>query len=175
MKTFTHFVLMSLALVAGTYCNAQSAETMLKDWNRAKEFTMEYLEAMPEDKFDFKPTPEIRSFAQQMLHMTDAHYGFASAASGTESPVGFGDSEKTTDTSKENVSKLVAEGYDFVMNSLKKMTDEQLKEPVKLFGQFEMLKGEAFQKAFEHQTHHRGQATVYLRLAGATPPGEKLF
>lgn len=30
-------------------------------------------------------------------------------------------------------------------------------------------------KAFEHQTHHRGQTTVYLRLKGITPPAEKLF
>jgi len=30
-------------------------------------------------------------------------------------------------------------------------------------------------KTFEHQTHHRGQCTVYLRLMGVTPPQEKLF
>jgi uncharacterized damage-inducible protein DinB len=30
-------------------------------------------------------------------------------------------------------------------------------------------------KCFEHQTHHRAQITVYLRLAGVTPPAEKLF
>jgi uncharacterized damage-inducible protein DinB len=30
-------------------------------------------------------------------------------------------------------------------------------------------------KAFEHQTHHRGQTTIYLRLAGVRPPGERLF
>jgi uncharacterized damage-inducible protein DinB len=33
----------------------------------------------------------------------------------------------------------------------------------------------AITKAFEHQTHHRGQTTVYIRLAGAKPPQEKLF
>ncbi len=175
MRTLTQFLLLSLVLVAGTNCLAQSTESMLKDWERAKAYTMEYLEAMPADKFDFKPTQEIRSFAQQALHLTDANYGFASAASGTESPVAFGDSEKAQDTSKENVTKLVTEGYDFVINSLKGISDEQLTEPVTLFGKFEMTKGEAYQKAFEHQTHHRGQTTVYLRLAGATPPGEKLF
>jgi uncharacterized damage-inducible protein DinB len=50
-----------------------------------------------------------------------------------------------------------------------------LAENVKLFGRFEMTKGTAIAKAFEHQTHHRGQTTVYIRLAGATPPQEKLF
>jgi uncharacterized damage-inducible protein DinB len=33
----------------------------------------------------------------------------------------------------------------------------------------------AIEKCFEHQTHHRGQATTYLRLAGVVPPAEKLF
>ena len=30
-------------------------------------------------------------------------------------------------------------------------------------------------KGFEHQTHHRGQCTIYIRLQGVTPPNEKLF
>lgn len=30
-------------------------------------------------------------------------------------------------------------------------------------------------KAFEHQTHHRGQCTIYIRLQGIRPPAEKLF
>ncbi|NJN43012.1 MAG: hypothetical protein HC811_13085 [Flammeovirgaceae bacterium] len=30
-------------------------------------------------------------------------------------------------------------------------------------------------KAFEHQTHHRGQTTIYIRLKGIAPPNEKLF
>jgi len=30
-------------------------------------------------------------------------------------------------------------------------------------------------KAFEHQTHHRGQTTIYIRLVGLKPPGERLF
>lgn len=117
----------------------------------------------------------MRSFAGQMLHLTDANYGFISAATGANSPVGQGESEKTTDKSKENVAKLVLEGYDFVINNIKKMTPAQLNENIKLFGQFDMTKGMALAKCFEHQTHHRGQTTVYLRLAGVKPPREKLF
>jgi uncharacterized damage-inducible protein DinB len=44
-----------------------------------------------------------------------------------------------------------------------------------MFGRFDMTKGMALTKCFEHQTHHRGQTTVYIRLAGAKPPQEKLF
>ncbi|HTF16886.1 MAG TPA: DinB family protein [Chryseolinea sp.] len=152
-----------------------SVEDMVKDWERAKAFTKEYLDAMPETGYALKPTPEMRSFADQMLHLTDANYGFCAAATGQKSPVGFGDSEKATDKSKANVTKLVLAGYDFVISSVQKMTPAQLAETVKMFDRFEMTKAMALAKAFEHQTHHRGQATVYIRLAKSTPPQEKLF
>jgi uncharacterized damage-inducible protein DinB len=165
--------LLFMLLVSVSY--AQSIDEMVKEWERAKAYTKEYLDAMPETGYALKPTPEMRSFAEQMLHLTDANYGFASAASGEKSPVGFGESEKTTDKSKTNVTRLVMAGYDFVINSVKKMTAAQLAEQTKLFGQFDMTKEMALTKLFEHQTHHRGQTTVYIRLAKATPPNEKLF
>lgn len=150
-------------------------EQMVKDWERAKAYTKEYLDAMPEEGYALKPTPEMRSFADQMLHLTDANYGFSAMASGQKSPVGFGESEKTTDKSKANVTKLVLAGYDFAISSIQKMTPAQLTEMTKLFDRFEMTKGMVLIKAFEHQTHHRGQTTVYIRLAKGTPPQEKLF
>jgi uncharacterized damage-inducible protein DinB len=148
---------------------------MVKEWERAKAYTKEYLDTMPEQGYGLKPTPEMRSFAEQMLHLTDANYAFISAVTGEKSPVGFGESEKATDKSKANVTNLVMAGYDFVINSLKKMKPAQFNENTKLFGRFEMTKGVALAKCFEHQTHHRGQTTVYVRLAGAKPPQEKLF
>lgn len=171
-------LLTTLALVFGlsVFSQAQSSiDEMVKDWERAKAYTKEYLDAMPAESYGLKPTAEMRSFAQQMLHLTDANYGFTSAATGVANPIGMGESEISTDQSKENVTKLVLAGYDFVINSVKTMNPAQLSEATKLFGRFDMSKGKALEKCFEHQTHHRGQATVYLRLAGATPPQEMLF
>lgn len=175
MKTI-RFVITFMILSGSYFMQAQgTVAEKVKDWERAKAYTLEYMEAMPADKYDFKPTEEIRSFAQQMLHITDANYGFGSTVLGIESPIGMGESEKSKDTSRDNVIALVNAGYDFLIDNLKKMTEEQMNESVKLFGQFELTKGVALDKAFEHQTHHRGQTTVYLRLAGVKPPSEKLF
>ena len=164
-----------LLLAATAFAKAQSVNEIVKEWERAKTYTREYLDAMPEAGYALKPKPEMRSFAEQMLHLTDANYGFTAAAAAVQVPAGGGQAEKTTDKSKANVTKLVMEGYDFVISSVKGMTPAQLAENTKLFGQFEMTKGMAIAKCFEHQTHHRGQTTVYLRLAGVTPPAEKLF
>jgi uncharacterized damage-inducible protein DinB len=176
MKKVKRFALLCFLVIFAQFANAQaSVADMVKEWERAKAYTKEYLDAMPDSGYALKPTPEMRSFAEQMLHLTDANYGFAAAVTGEKSPVGFGEAEKTTDKSKENVSKMVLGGYDFVINSLKKMTPARLNENIKLFDRFEMTKAVAYTKLFEHQTHHRGQTTVYLRLANAKVPQEKLF
>ncbi len=175
MKSIRTLVTILLLLPVLQTLHAQSLDELLKDWERAKAYTKEYLDAMPEAGYGFKPTPEMRSFAEQMLHLTEANYGFASAASGQKNPINFGELEKATDKSKENVTRLVMEGYDFVIASLKNVDPKTLQETIKMFNRFEMTKEAAFIKCFEHQTHHRGQTTVYLRLAGAKPPQEKLF
>ena len=77
-----------LALVLGLFNVAQaqtSTTDLVKEWERAKAYTQEYLDAMPESGYSLKPTPDMRSFAGQMLHLTDANYGFAAAAT-DESP-----------------------------------------------------------------------------------------
>jgi uncharacterized damage-inducible protein DinB len=167
----------ALCLIIGSQLVMAQAKVadLVKEWERSKAYTKEYLDAMPENSYALKPTPEMRSFAEQLLHLADANYGFASAATGMKSPFGQGELEKTDDKSKSNVSKLVLGSYDFVIDNIKKMTDAQLDEPIKLFGRFDMSKGTALAKDFEHQAHHRGQTTVYLRLAGVKPPQEKLF
>lgn len=167
----------TLCLIIGSQlAKAQVKVTdLVKEWERSKAYTKEYLDAMPESGYALKPTPEMRSFAEQLLHLGDANYGFVSAITGAKSPVGQGELEKTGDKSKSNVSKLVLSSYDFVIDNVKKMTEAQLDEAIKLFGNFDMSKRMALAKAFEHQAHHRGQSTVYLRLAGIKPPQEKLF
>lgn len=175
MKVATMYLL-AVLLGATSIAKAQSQnEAIVKEWERAKAYTKEYLDAMPDKDYGLKPTPDMRSFADQFLHLTDANYGFIAAVTGQKSPVGFGESEKSADKSKAAVTKAVMDGYDYVIENIKKMPAAQLSEKVNLFGKFELTKQQAIEKAFEHQTHHRGQATVYLRLAGVKPPQEKLF
>lgn len=149
--------------------------TMVADWTRARDYTKEYLDAMPEDGYGFKPTPDIRSFAEQMLHLANANYMFASQATGAASTNKV-DLEKTDSMkTKAACTKAVIESYDFVISAIKGFDLKKSGEPVKFFNRFETTRGGALAKAFEHQTHHRGQTTIYLRLKGAKPPQERLF
>jgi uncharacterized damage-inducible protein DinB len=169
-KLFTFFAILAMA----TSLNAQTPkENILKDWERARAYTKEYLDAMPESGYALKPTKEMRSFAGQMLHIADANYGIVATA--TEVAPTAKDLEKSNDVAKASVTEKVLASYDFAINAIKNYPDAKWGEKIKLFNRFDVTRGQVFDKAFEHQTHHRGQTTVYIRLAGATPPAEKLF
>ena len=169
-----HIALICLMLLGAGSAFAQTITAKyIADWERAKAYTKEYLDAMPEDGYAYKPTPEVRSFAQQMGHLADANLAFVSAATGIKKPMDAS-IEKMQDQSKAAVSKAVLESYDYVISALKGITDADLNKDVKVFN-MGMKEGVAFEKAFEHQTHHRGQTTIYIRMKGATPPKEKLM
>jgi uncharacterized damage-inducible protein DinB len=181
MKRLTR-LLMVLALVfAGTSAFAQfTQKEMIAEWQRAKDYTKSYLDAMPEDGYALKPTPEIRSFAQQMLHLADANYLFASSASGKPNSLGITLAkhdvlQTTSSETKDAVTKAVMDSYDFAISTLQSMTPEQLLENITFGSRGAITRSGLFGKGFEHQTHHRGQTTIYLRLKGVTPPPERLF
>jgi uncharacterized damage-inducible protein DinB len=164
-----------ILLLLANVSYAQEIKQMLEDWERAKAYTKDYLDAMPEDGYSFRPAPEMKSFAEQWLHATDAHYELAQLAGGVKSPIAEGASFKSVDKSKTATIKMVMDGYDFVINNIKQLKPQQFQEKIKVFGKYEMTKVTLLNKLFEHQTHHRGQTTVYLHLKGAKTPDQKLF
>ncbi len=70
---FLLFLLCALILTSKSYAQPLSSEEIreliIKDWERGKAFTVDYLNAMPADKYSFRPVDSIRNFAQQMLHL----------------------------------------------------------------------------------------------------------
>jgi uncharacterized damage-inducible protein DinB len=186
MKPFFLFAL--LLVTGGAYAQSplsdQLKQQMIKDWQRAKEYTDSYLEAMPADKYSFRPTDSIRSFAQQMLHLSVANVGLVSIATGLKDTTimkvyFFGDLEKRSSAqTRDSVAYFVNRSYDFVMstlqaldfNTMDQVVTQQMPNGLRTEPRLAWLL-----KAFEHQTHHRGQCTIYIRLAGVHPPPEKLF
>lgn len=173
-KIATLFTFLPLLLLANM-AKSQDAGQMVKDWERAKTYTRHYLEAMAEDGYSFKPSPEMRTFAEHMLHFTDANYELAPLAGGVKSPIAPGAAAKSTNQSKAAVIKTVMAGYDFVIANIKNISPAQMQDTVKVFNKYTMTKATLVNKIFEHQTHHRGQTTVYFHLKGIKPPNEELF
>lgn len=158
----------------GQSFNAEDVKAQLiKEWQRAKDYTNEYLNAMPADKYSFKAVDSIRSFSQQMLHLANANVGLGAIGIGVSR--GFSNMEQRPSAqSKDSVVYYVNASYDFVIDGISKLDPSKLGEKVK-WNNFEFTRLFYLLKTFEHQTHHRGQTTIYIRLAGIRPPAEKLF
>lgn len=154
---------------------------MVKDWERAKKFTMAYIDSANDKTVTYKLSEKTpRTFGEQLLHLSEANYALGHAATGRPTDMGFGKLEKNPDIkTKAELTKAVMDSYDYVIAGLKDMNDKQLMDTcsIQLGPNFKptMTKGEMIMKLFEHQTHHRGQATQYLRAQGLTPPQEMLF
>ncbi len=61
-----------------------SNNKLVKDWERAKTYTQEYLDAMPANKYEFRAVDSIRSFAEQMLHLAQGNVGLISNGTGAQ-------------------------------------------------------------------------------------------
>lgn len=154
---------------------------MIKDWERAKKYTQAYLDSSNDKSVAYKLSDKTpRTFGQQLLHLAEANYGFGQTVTGKATELGFGKLESNAEIkTKADLTKAVIDSYDYVIAGLKEMNDKQLMDSCTLIlapnFQPKMTKAEMISKAFEHQTHHRGQTTQYLRAQGLTPPQEMLF
>lgn len=161
--------------------HAQFADTakaqLVRDWERAKAYTIEYLDAMPNSKYNFRPNDSVRTFAQQMLHLAYDIIIMVSYGTGKERIwQGQNIESRITSQSADSVRYFVITSYDYALGAINNMDASKLVEKYKHPRRnLEETRLAWLLKAFEHQTHHRGQTTVYIRLVGIKPPNERLF
>jgi uncharacterized damage-inducible protein DinB len=144
------------------------------NWKRSRKWTLDYIDAMPENAMSFKPTPEIRSFAEQMLHLAFWNYAIAEAVGGKVNP--HGKKQETLEQrddvkTKAALRKVVEESYDNLLAAIAGLDETKMLEQVSIFNT-KMTRLSLFSSALDHQSHHRGQTTIYIRLKGLAPPPE---
>lgn len=174
---FTIFLSLSVStrLLAQTLGDEIIRSQFIKDWERAKAYTVDYLNTMPADKYSFKATDSTRSFAQHMLHLAQSNVNTIHFVAGEPNTIGDRNLEESkTAQTKDSVMYFIASSYNLFIHGINKMNMATLNEKIKFY-LWEETRFALLLKAFEHQTHHRGQTTIYLRLAGLHPPQERLF
>lgn len=125
-------------------------------------------EKMPEDKFSFKPTDDVRSFGQIVGHVADAQYTFCSAAMGEQpSPRGI---EKGK-SSKADLVQALKDAVAFCDKAYD-LTDAQAAQPVKFFGR-EQPKLTVLSFKTAHDDEHYGNLVTYMRLNKLVPPSSE--
>lgn len=125
------------------------------------------VEAMPADKFSFKPTADQMTFAHLVVHIATSNNGLCAKVADVPAPKV--DEPKETD-SKDQLVAAVKASFTFCSDALGKMDDSKLADDVELFG------GRHFPRAMgalglaSGWADHYGAAAMYLRLNGILPP-----
>jgi uncharacterized damage-inducible protein DinB len=145
-----------------------ASEALLRAWNQIGRKLIAMAEDFPEDKYEFKPTPAERSFADQLVHMAGSNDFFTDVANGKKAKDDESrDHYKTKADIIAYVKKSFADGAAVIKQKgdagmLQMVTDAESGHTVPLQAlAYDLI---------EHSGEHYGQLVVYYRVAGLVPP-----
>jgi uncharacterized damage-inducible protein DinB len=145
-------------------------KVVLDSWNEVGRKLIAMAEDFPEDKYDFKPTPAQRSFAEQLLHAAGANYYFTNPVMGQKPPAEEDAKREQYKTKADVVTfvkKSFADGAAAIQSKGEKGLTSTIEEP---FGHQKVRVLDYANGFIEHCGEHYGQLVVYYRLAGLVPP-----
>jgi uncharacterized damage-inducible protein DinB len=148
----------------------EPSQALLDSWNDVGRKLIAMAEDFPEDKYDFKPVPAQRSFAEQLLHAANANYFFTNPAMGLKPPAEEDpkrDQYKTKAAVVEFVKKSFADGATAIRQKGDKGMNDLVVDP---FANQEVRVSDMAWGLLEHSGEHYGQLVVYYRVAGLVPP-----
>src|ERR1700685_2364859 len=146
------------------------SQFLLENWNEIGRKLIAMAEDFPEDKYDFKPVPAERSFAEQLLHAANANYYFTNPVMGLKLPPGEDpkrDQFKTKAAVVEFVKKAFADGAAAIKQKGDKGMSDLVVDP---FANQQVRISDLAWEMLEHSGEHYGQLVVYYRVAGMVPP-----
>lgn len=147
---------------------ARSTEVFLARWEKAKAFTLQVADAMPAESYDFKPTPEMRSYGELLQHLASNNVFYISRLNKGEIPESLRAPQKAD---KETTKKYMTDSFDFCAGVLRNATVDDLDKSYPGRPNTPPQTGwDWILHAFIHTSHHRGYSEVYLRVKGIVPP-----
>jgi uncharacterized damage-inducible protein DinB len=132
--------------------------------------TIAAVEAMPADKFNYKPSADQMTFGHLVAHMVEANYAVCSGAAAVTAPKVEG--VKETDTKDRLVAALKA-SFDFCADALSKMDDSKLGEMIAGMGPQPLSRARFALGIASNWADHYAEAAMYLRQNGILPPTAK--
>ena len=145
-------------------------QAVLSQWNDIGRKLIAMAEDFPEDKYEFKPKPEQRSFREGLLHVADPDYFFPKVVKG-EKPPAQEDFSKDKLKTKAEVAAYVKKSFADGAAAIKAKGDAGLNTLVVDPYSNQQVRVIDFAYGFvEHSGEHYGQLVVYYRLAGLVPP-----
>jgi len=150
---------------------------LLGVYSDAEKKVLDLEEAVPQNKFDWRPAPGVRSIAEAYLHIAFGNYGLTKMATGKEPPAEAGWEmnppkwdAKTKD--KAEIKKILEKSFAYVHQVIGAVPDADLDKMVSFFGH-EMTVRSVLIILVGHVNEHLGQSVAYARANKITPPWSK--
>jgi uncharacterized damage-inducible protein DinB len=149
---------------------ASPSQAVLDQWNDIGRKLVAMAEDFPEDKYDFKPTPAQRTFAEQLLHASGVNYFFTNVVLG-EKPPTTENPPRDQFKSKAEIAAYVKKSFADGAAAIKKRGDKGMSElVVDPYAKQQTRISDYAYEFIEHSGEHYGQLVVYYRIAGLVPP-----
>jgi hypothetical protein len=135
---------------------------------RQQKKTIDAIDAMPGDKFGFKPTPEMNSFGHLTVHIIQFNYSMCATIAGIEAPkMEFADTDL-----KDKLLAGAKASFDFCTQSLAKVDDSKLGDSLD-YGFAKGPRALGVLILASAWADHYSEQAMYLRLNGILPPTAK--
>src|SRR6202158_6124910 len=144
-------------------------KVVLDSWNEIGRKLTAMAADFPEDKYDFKPTPAQRSFAEQLLHAAGSCYYFTNPVMG-QKPPGGEDPKRDQFKSKADIVAFVKKSFADGATAIQAKGEKGLMTEVVYYPQQKARVIDIAYGIIEHSGEHYGQLVVYYPLAGLVPP-----
>lgn len=145
------------------------SQAILEQWNDIGRKLTAIAEDLPEDKYDFKPNPDSRTFVAQLLHASASMYYFTDTALG-QKPRYPDDPKRDNLQNKEQVVAFVKQCVKDGADVIKSKGDKGLAQAVNDGGPHLDRLSDLAYGLIEHSGEHYGQLVVYYRASGMVPP-----
>lgn len=146
------------------------SQAVLEAWNDIGRKLIAMAEDFPEDKYDFKPNPTQRGFAEQLLHAASVNYFFTNLALG-EKPPAEEDPKRENYKTKADVAAFVKKSFADGAAAITAKGDKGISSMVVDPDAHQQVRlSDLAYGLIEHSGEHYGQLAVYYRSAGLVPP-----
>jgi len=124
-------------------------------------------QAMPADKYNFRPHPESMNFGELMSHIANTNYAFCASLRDSPAP------NQLSPTDKEGIVKYLSDSFAYCSTVIPTLTEAQMTS-IHSSPDGRLPGREVLLAMYIHVAHHRGQAEIYLRDNGIKPPSYQI-